>query len=506
MHTTENGLIVEGQRSHVVRRDDDGKAMASLALSQRSAKTLTPAAILHLQRSAGNASVARWLGTDQEGKPLPIKEVVGPGGECQLDGRTKYFMESRWGHDFSDVRVHADSKAAEPPKSVQAHAPIAGTDLVFEGGQHCPETNAGKNMLADKLTHAAQQKAGPPAGTPAPRGIQTCGSSDSFERQAKHPAEDVLSQPAETAITPATARLASLQCQGDEELEVAQRAIKDTNLPVPYGHFEIDMAKVEDFSAGETGKITFIPNTKGPDSKSIRLSQAARIFDVNAKAEHDWTEVGRPERGNLNKMQTTDSDKTHVTTKGETLRSIALQHYGDPSRFAEVFEANKATLTRTMTTAEPDKSLPKRLSLLIPKAVAGGFFIDHSPQDTRAKVRTSKKDPIVPQDYVWSETKGVRQHGSKAGKKTEPAIMEDTPKTPSSHLRYTFETVARSDNPDIKYGTLHWSFDADATGAVGKVDNETHHVVPGVSDTYRAALVEFNKFYKNPPTQRMRRS
>jgi hypothetical protein len=47
------------------------------------------------------------------------------------------------------------------------------------------------------------------------------------------------------------------------------------------------------------------------------------------------------------------------------------------------------------------------------------------------------------------------------------------------------------------YGTVHWTFDAD--GKAGKVTKEAYRVAPGVSDTYRAALGEFDKFYKNPP-------
>ena len=58
--------------------------------------------------------------------------------------------------------------------------------------------------------------------------------------------------------------------------------------------------------------------------------------------------------------------------------------------------------------------------------------------------------------------------------------------------------MARSEDAGIYYGAVHWSFDAD--GPAGKVTKESHKVVPGVSDTFRAALDEFTKFYKNPHT------
>jgi hypothetical protein len=247
---------------------------------------------------------------------------------------------------------------------------------------------------------------------------------------------------------------------------------------------------------GEVGNISFTPNDKAPDSKSIRLSQAAKTFDVDKKADFTFQQ-----KVTLNKIRTTDADGSHTTIKGETLKKIAQQHYGEPSRFAEIFAANKAALAPTMKTADGDMSLPDKLTLTIPKAVAGGLFIDHLPTDPKAKVRTAKTDPVVPQDYVWpgEEVAGKNQHGSKAGKTIVPAFLDVKPKAQGTqHLHYTFETVARSDDAGAHYGTLHWSFDAD--GPEGKVTQEAHRVAPGVSDTYRAALVEFNKFYKNPPT------
>jgi nucleoid-associated protein YgaU len=131
--------------------------------------------------------------------------------------------------------------------------------------------------------------------------------------------------------------------------------------------------------------------------------------------------------------------------------------------------------------------------------VGGGYFIDHLAADPKAKVRATKNDPEVPKDYVWpgEEIPGKNQHGSKAGKKIVAASLYDTPQT-TTHLQCTFETVARSEDAGIHYGTVHWSFEAD--GVKGVASKETHRVAPGVSDTYRAALDEFTKFYKNPHT------
>jgi hypothetical protein len=80
-----------------------------------------------------------------------------------LDADTRTFFESRFGHDFSRVRVHADAQAAASAHDVQAAAYTVGQNLVFGAGQYAPETPAGRRLLAHELTHAAQQGAVSPS-------------------------------------------------------------------------------------------------------------------------------------------------------------------------------------------------------------------------------------------------------------------------------------------------------------------------------------------------------
>ncbi len=155
---------------------------------------LTPSALLHLQRSAGNASVVQLLGEDRgEADPASsVKQVVGSGGGSPLDNATRRFMESRLGHDFSDVRLHTGPEATESARAVQANAYTVGNDVVFRSDQWSPNTDSGKRMLAHELTHVIQQKAGPVDGTPAAGGIKVSDPSDRFERQADEVADQVM--------------------------------------------------------------------------------------------------------------------------------------------------------------------------------------------------------------------------------------------------------------------------------------------------------------------------
>jgi hypothetical protein len=69
-------------------------------------------------------------------------------------------MEPRFGHDFSDVRVHADTGAAASARAVNALAYTVGRDVVFAAGQYTPSTDSGRKLLAHELAHVVQQRAG----------------------------------------------------------------------------------------------------------------------------------------------------------------------------------------------------------------------------------------------------------------------------------------------------------------------------------------------------------
>lgn len=88
--------------------------------------------------------------------PPVVHEVLRSTGQ-PLDTATRGFMEPRFGHDFSHVRVHTDARAAESARAVNALAYTVGRDVVLGAGQYAPATNAGQRLLAHELTHVIQQ-------------------------------------------------------------------------------------------------------------------------------------------------------------------------------------------------------------------------------------------------------------------------------------------------------------------------------------------------------------
>jgi hypothetical protein len=75
-----------------------------------------------------------------------------------LDAGTRAFMEPRFRHDFSRVRVHSDARAAESARAVNALGYTVGRHIVFDAGQFAPGTVAGNWLLAHELTHVVQQR------------------------------------------------------------------------------------------------------------------------------------------------------------------------------------------------------------------------------------------------------------------------------------------------------------------------------------------------------------
>lgn len=102
-----------------------------------------------LQRAAINPSPVHEV-------PPIVYEVLRSPGQ-PLDAATRAFMEPRFGHDFSGVRVHKDAKAAESARAMNALAFTVGHDVVFRGGDYSSESNNGRKLLAHELTHVVQQ-------------------------------------------------------------------------------------------------------------------------------------------------------------------------------------------------------------------------------------------------------------------------------------------------------------------------------------------------------------
>lgn len=78
-----------------------------------------------------------------------------------LDSEARTYLEPRFGHDFSGVRVHTGWEAEHSAEAINARAYTSGNHIVFGSFQYQPSSSDGRRLLAHELTHVVQQLSRP---------------------------------------------------------------------------------------------------------------------------------------------------------------------------------------------------------------------------------------------------------------------------------------------------------------------------------------------------------
>ena len=130
------------------RLEQEADHMAdSVIRGRKQAPVLSNCSLGALQSDQPNTSSA-----STNAPPIVLK-----GSGQPLDSSTRAFMEPRFGHDFGNVRVHVDARAAASARSVNALAYTVGHDIVFSDGAFAPDDPSGRSLLAHELAHVIQQ-------------------------------------------------------------------------------------------------------------------------------------------------------------------------------------------------------------------------------------------------------------------------------------------------------------------------------------------------------------
>lgn len=160
----------------------------------------TAAGLIALQRTAGNAAVARAVEQERhehgagcghepsvQRQALVHKVLASPGQ--RMDPTIQREMEARFGGaDFSHVRVHTGTLARESAAELHAKAYTSGHNVVAPNAMT-------KEDWAHELTHVEDQLAGTVPGTDTGFGVRMSSEDDSGERHAVHKARQVMSGP-----------------------------------------------------------------------------------------------------------------------------------------------------------------------------------------------------------------------------------------------------------------------------------------------------------------------
>ncbi len=184
-----------------------------------------------------------------------IRGLHGSGRE--LPAAERAFFEPRFGHDFSQVRVHTGAHASETVGAVNARAFTVGRDIVFGTGQYSNDTPAGRRLLAHELTHTIQQ--GAVTNTHASGGLNNSQVSEGVSGSSLQRVADKSNMPNTTACNrqdPAPGRPTGTHImfgQNDQTLD----GVDTTLIAAEYASWNarggVDTITVDGFASTEGG-------------------------------------------------------------------------------------------------------------------------------------------------------------------------------------------------------------------------------------------------------------
>jgi len=210
-----------------------------------------------------------------------LAQTAAPGQP--LDPVTRAFMEPRFGHDFSRVRVHTGENVSASAKALGALAYVRGSDMFFGAGQYAPHTYEGCRLLSHELAHVLQRQFFIPQSG-------TAGQHDSA---------------AELEPQPAASRADAIQLKRESDAKPAQPAL----ITVRRG----DTDRIEDaYGAGSLDQSEWGERLKSAQQALARgqIKQATEAYralyqDV-AKLAQATRIVESP--GNINEVHGTQND------------------------------------------------------------------------------------------------------------------------------------------------------------------------------------------------------
>jgi outer membrane protein OmpA-like peptidoglycan-associated protein len=243
------------------------------------------------KRLQGKVTQPSTLNHQHSEVPPIVHEVLRAPGQ-PLDQETRIFMELRFGHDFSQVRVHTDTKAADSARAVNALAYTVGQNVVFGQGQYSPRTSNGQRLMAHELSHTVQQSCG---GVPTLSGsvcVSEAGHAD--EREAEAVAEKVVAGGNnETGVADIHPATSAIQRIGDPtkvppglelECEIASDSPASTSEDLLFGNnvstlSALQQAQIDNFvvnwradGGNADVRVDGYTSTPGTDELNWRLS------------------------------------------------------------------------------------------------------------------------------------------------------------------------------------------------------------------------------------------
>jgi hypothetical protein len=369
------------------------------------------------------------IGTGPAYAPDIVQQVLAKPG-APLDWDTRGTFEAGFGHDFTQVRIHAGPDAGAATAAVNARAFTVGRHLVFGTGQYAPRTSAGMTLLAHELTHSVQQDT---AVDGYGYGLRLDDANSLHEQEARRTAATFLDQQPAGIVFASQLRVARDQ-PTTEKVKAAVPANHAYQTPTPDEVTKITAATgatasaaVPSFPEGPRFVIHDTAARHGPEVAGGSVSAEDPAERTRRKTEATRAEEERVgARGPL-----LDAAAAYVLREGEPV--IARPKFFDPDRPTSTayekrqdmstLESRERAFERIWGALKPDVQT-KALSMAL-AAMALTPATGEREKDIRA--RAIKERSITPSE-VKSEVAAARKQlestlPAKYTASTKPQIM-----------------------------------------------------------------------------------
>jgi hypothetical protein len=221
--------------------------------------------------------------SDPTGVPSIVHDVLHSPGQ-PLNVETRAFMEPRFGHDFGAVRIHADARAAESARAVNALAYTVGRDVVFGTGRYAPSTEVGQRLLAHELAHTVQQQ--PIGATGAVQAFSEIDGPDApLEREANRAAESVIS--GQTPHLTGALTQARPQLQADTSRHTMQRPMPDGYVGVTRTVEDRHCRRIPATESTAASDMVYFDGDASAFGIRYRYCRGDATFELDSQARYD---------------------------------------------------------------------------------------------------------------------------------------------------------------------------------------------------------------------------
>jgi hypothetical protein len=270
------GLGLPGRLS-IGANDDPLEREADRAAGKVMGMTTRPD-IRHGASATRLSRQARTVSAPAGRAPASVEQVLARTGE-PLPNELRSFFEPRFGHDFGRVRLHADARAADSARAIDARAYTRGYDIAFGDGEFRPHTAEGKRLLAHELAHVVQHSGADDAMVRRAPCPDTC---------AQCPADGIVSEGCECignehpeSIVPSPVSLRIVSLSGGSSESIIKRDIAAANKTWKRAGIEVN-ATITTIDRESTEKIL------GTDERG-RLQGEVEIEPENLALNSDST-------------------------------------------------------------------------------------------------------------------------------------------------------------------------------------------------------------------------